>query len=153
MNAIFNIKDIIDNDQLKNLYLNFSIQEGKLNFSNSNIDWKNEVKINLNESELDIQNNNIVLNGKIQIDLNDTSEFYSFFQIKKNYRKKIEMIDFDFIYNFNLREVSFDNVKIDKKSYENLDRFINEFNSREVRIFNKITFKNFINSFFSSYAG
>ena len=67
--------------------LNFSIQEGKLNFSNSNIDWKNEVKINLNESELDIQNNNIVLNGKIQIDLNDTSEFYSFFQIKKNYRK------------------------------------------------------------------
>tara|TARA_X000001036_G_scaffold405959_1_gene414311 strand:+ start:182 stop:373 length:192 start_codon:yes stop_codon:yes gene_type:complete len=63
------------------------------------------------------------------------------------------MIDFDFIYNFNLREVSFDNVKIDKKSYENLDRFINEFNSREVRTFNKITFKNFINIFFSSYAG
>lgn len=153
LNAIFNVKDVIDNDQLKNLYLNFSIQEGKLSFSNSNINWKNEVKINLNESELDIQNNNIVLNGKIQIDFNNTSEFYSFFQIKRNYRKKIEMINFDFIYNFNLNEVSFDNVKIDKKSFKNLDRFINEFNSREVRIFNKITFKNFINSFFSSYAG
>ena len=63
------------------------------------------------------------------------------------------MIDFDFIYNFNLREVSFDNIKVDKKSNENLDRLINKFNSRNDRIFNKITFKNFINSFFSSYAG
>ena len=36
------------------------------------------------------------------------------------------MIDFDFIYNFNLKEVSFDNIKVDKKSNENLDRFINE---------------------------
>ena len=63
------------------------------------------------------------------------------------------MIDFDFIYNFNLKEISFDNVKIDKKSYENLDQFINKFNLREDRIFNKITFKNFVNSFFDFYAG
>jgi len=153
LNVIFNVKDVIDNSQLKNLYLNLTIQEGKLSFSNSNIDWKNDIKINLNESELNILNNDIVLNGKIQIDFKDTEEFYSFFQIKRSDRKKIGVIDFDFIYNFNLKEISFDNVKIDKKSYENLDQFINKFNLREDRIFNKITFKNFVNSFFDFYAG
>ena len=34
-----------------------------------------------------------------------------------------------------------------------LEKFINRFNSKTIRVFNKITFKNFVNSFFKSYSG
>ena len=36
---------------------------------------------------------------------------------------------------------------------QKLDEFLNIFNSEEDRIFNKITFKNFMNNFFNAYAG
>ena len=48
---------------------------------------------------------------------------------------------------------SFDNIKIDKNSNEEVERFINRFNSKTKREFNKITFKNFINRFFLAYSG
>ena len=49
--------------------------------------------------------------------------------------------------------MSFDNVKIDNKSSQNLDRFINNFNSADTKFINKVIFKNFINNFFSAYSG
>ena len=153
LNINFNIRDVIDNDQLNNLLLKVIIQEGILNFSNSNIMWKNSLKINLDESELNFNEEQMNLIGRVKVDFKDTYDFYSFFQIKRNFRKKIDQIEFDFIYNFNSKEINFDNIKVDNLSNENLDKFINEFNVRENRVFNKITFKNFINDFFSSYAG
>ena len=36
---------------------------------------------------------------------------------------------------------------------KHLEKFINKFNSKTIRIFNKITFKNFVNNFFKSYSG
>ena len=115
--------------------------------------WKNSLKINLDESELNFNEEQMNLIGRVKVDFKDTYDFYSFFQIKRNFRKKIDQIEFDFIYNFNSKEINFDNIKVDNLSNENLDKFINEFNVRENRVFNKITFKNFINDFFSSYAG
>ena len=91
--------------------------------------------------------------GKILVDIADVDDFYKSFQIKKNLRKKIKKFQIYFNYNFNTKQISFDNVKIDNNSNESLETFINNFNSREKRIFNKITFKNFVNDFFKAYAG
>ena len=88
-----------------------------------------------------------------QIKSNDINNFYKSFQIKKNHRKKIDQIEFDFIYNFSKGKYRFDNVKIDKNSNEKVDEFIEEYNSSEKGFPNKITFKNFVKNLFSVYAG
>ena len=49
--------------------------------------------------------------------------------------------------------VEFDNPKINSVLSSNLAEFLDNFNSEDERVFNKITFKNFINNFFEIYAG
>ena len=65
----------------------------------------------------------------------------------------INQIQIDFIYNFNSKNINFDNVKIDKVSNTELENYISDFNRKENRVFNKITFKNFVYNFFASYEG
>ena len=62
-------------------------------------------------------------------------------------------MELDFVYNFNQNKFSFDNVKIDNKSNKKLNDFIEIYNSDENKFFNKVTFKNFVNEFFSNYDG
>jgi len=72
---------------------------------------------------------------------------------ERNLDQKIQYYGFDINYNLITNDVSFDNIKIDKNSNEEVERFINRFNSKTKREFNKITFKNFINRFFLAYSG
>ena len=135
-----------------NLYV--GVEQGDIGFSNSNIMWKKDLKISLSESLLNYNGDNeINLIGKITIDFKDLDNFYRSFQVKKNYRKKINQIQIDFIYNFNSKNFNFDNVKIDKVSNTELENYISDFNKKEKRVFNKITFKNFVYNFFASYEG
>ena len=114
--------------------------------------WKDDLKINLTESLLNFDQNEIYLIGKIIIDIKDTNDFYKSFQIKKNFRKKIKEIQFDFNYNITLQKLSFNNFKIDNKPSLNIEKFVEKYNSEE-KFFNKITFKNFVNDFFKVYFG
>ena len=65
----------------------------------------------------------------------------------------MEKIEFDFNYDIIEKKVSFDNFRIDNKSNEKLDRFIMNFNSSGEKVFNKITFKSFVNNIFLAYFG
>ena len=62
-------------------------------------------------------------------------------------------ISYNYSKDLNCGVINFNNVKIDGKTDLKLEKFINNFNSKENRVLNKITFKNFVNNFFSSYAG
>ena len=95
----------------------------------------------------------INLVGKFIFDFIDINNFYRTFQIRKDLRKNIKQIKIDFVYNYNQKEISFDNAKIDNKSYTQIQEFLENFNEKENRVFNKITFKQFINNFFKTYAG
>lgn len=150
-NINFSIKNITNIDELNNLNLQLAIEQGELVFSNSSIMWKEAIKITLNESLLNYDDDQINLVGRVIFDFKNIDNFYRTFQIKKNDRKSIKQIQIDFVYNFNNKEISFDNVKIDNEAYTNLQDFLDEFNSGKNRIFNKITFKNFINNFFKNY--
>ena len=46
-----------------------------------------------------------------------------------------------------------DNIKVDNVDNENLQKYLENFNLSQNRIFNKITFKNFVSNFFNAYAG
>ena len=153
-NLSFNVKDITNIAELENLFLNVNIEEGNIGLSNSSLMWKDDLKIILTESLLTHNSDSeIDLIGKLTIQFKDIDNFYRSYQVKKNHRKKIKELQIDFVYNFNKKNISFDNVKIDGASSSKLEKYINSFNKKENRIFNKITFKNFIYNFFSSYAG
>ena len=87
------------------------------------------------------------------IEINDINDFYKSFQVKKNDRKEIKKIEFDFNYDLNKKKITFDNFQIDNKSNDKIEKFISKINSQEKVIFNKVTFKNFVSNFFSTYSG
>ena len=149
-----NVKDITNIDELNNLNLKIAFSQGDIGFSNSHIMWKDDLKIKLLESLLTYNDNyEVSLTGKLNLNFENLENFYRSFQIKKNHRKKIKEIEIDFIYNFNQKKINFDNVKINNESYTLIEKYIETFNNSENRIFNKITFKNFVNNFFVAYAG
>ena len=148
-----NIKNITNVDELKDLNLDIGIDEGDIVLSNSKIKWKDDVEISLTESLLNFDKYQINLVGKIILKFKNLDNFYKSFQIKKKNRKKINEVKLDFVYNFTQETISFDNAKVDNNSSEKLNRYINDFNLNDKRIFNKITLKNFINNFFNAYAG
>ena len=149
----FFLKNIINLQQLNSLKLNVEIIEGEINFSNSHIMWDDDFKISLKNTLLSYDKNQINLIGKVVINFKNIDDFFSSFQIKKINRKKVKQIEFDFVYNINNKKINFDNPRVDKNTNLNVDRFIQNFNLENEKIFNKITFKNFVNSFFSAYAG
>lgn len=149
----FNIRKLININHLNNIVLKIAIQEGDIILNNSNLMWKNDLKITLKESFLTYDDNGVKLIGKINIDYENIDSFYKTFQIRKKNRKDIKLIEIDFIYSFTSKEMSFDNVKIDNLSNVNLEKFLDKFNSKESKLTNMVIFKNFMNSFFSAYDG
>ena len=153
VNLNLSVKDITNIDELNNLNLNLSFDQGNINFLKSKIMWKDDLEIIMNEGILNYDENEIYLTGKIIVNANNIDNFYKSFQINKNYRKDIKKIELDFVYNFNKNKFRFDNVRVDNIASEKLDRFIDTHNFDEKTFVNKIMFKNFINNFFISYSG
>ena len=152
-NINFNVKDITNVNELNNLLLNIGIEQGNIDLSTSSVMWKDDLKISLSEGLLHNDEFNVNLIGKIIINFENLENFYRSFQVKKSNRKDIEEIEIDFVYNFDKKTITFDNVKIDKMPNLKLENFIDKFNKDEGNSFNKITFKNFISNFFNVYAG
>ncbi len=148
-----NIKNITNVNELNNLKLKIFIEDGNINFSNSKIKWKDSLEIILDESLLLINNEGANLVGTTIFNFNDVNTFYTSFQILKKNRKKMKQMQLDYVYNFNTKSITFENPRVDGKQNQKLDEFLNIFNSEQDRIFNKITFKNFMNNFFNAYAG
>ena len=148
-----NIKNITNVNELNDLRLKIFIEDGNINFSNSKIKWKDNLEIVLDESLLLINNDGANLVGTTIFNFNDVNTFYTSFQILKKNRKKMKQMQLDYVYNFNTKSITFENPRVDGKQNQKLDEFLNIFNSEQDRIFNKITFKNFMNNFFNAYAG
>ena len=153
VNIDLNAKNLTNIDYLNDLKLKLNLDQGNITFSKSRIMWKDDLEINLKEGILNYDQDEIFLIGKLIINANNIDNFYKSFQIKKIYRKKINKLELDFVYNFNKNKFNFDNVKVDNKSNDKLNEFLENFNSTEKKFSNKISFKNFVNNFFSSYTG
>ncbi len=155
LNAIinFDVKNVYDFDRLSDLSLKLKIEEGNYNFSNSNIIWKENVKVSFSDAFLNFDKEKINFNGRTSFNVKNQDEFFKFFQIKKDLRKNIEKIEIDFNYDFNEEKITFDNLRIDNKSNKKIEEIISNFNSNSKRFFNKVTFKNFVNDLLEAYFG
>ena len=155
LNALmnFDVKNVYDFDRFSDLSLKLKIEDGNYNFSNSNITWKENVKVLFSDAFLNFDKGKINLNGRTSFDVKDKDEFFRFFQIKKELRKNIEKIELDFNYDLNEEKITFDNLRIDNKSNKEIEEIISNFNSSNKRFLNKITFKNFVNDILIAYFG
>ena len=109
--------------------------------------------VNSNEIEFlnDMDGKKLV--GEINFDFKDIEKFFRYFQIKRNYRDVFERIKLDFVYDLTFDKLTMNNLKIDNKSLNKIDKFLNEFNKSKNNSFNKVTIRNFIKEFFKVYAG
>ena len=155
LNALinFNVKNVYDFDRFSDLSLKLEIEDGNYNFSNSNILWKENVKVLFSDAFLNFDKEKINFNGRTSFEVKNEDEFYKFFQIKKGLRKNIEKIELDFNYDFNEEKITFDNLRIDNKSNKKIDEIISNFNTSNKKFLNKITFKNFVNDILIAYFG
>ena len=147
------VNKIADFDRFKNLSLKSNIEEGVLSFSGSKVKWKDNLSLFLEEGFIDHDDNSIIFNGSMIIDIKDEKDFFKFFQISKNFRKKLKKVKFDFNFDLVEKKVTFDNFKIDEKSNLKLDKFILNYNSKDEKFFNKITFKSFVSEVLRAYFG
>ena len=152
-NLNLNVKDITNINELNNLNLRVFVEEGEVKFSDSSIMWKDDLKIELIECQLAMNDEGINIIGTINLDFKDIDDFYTSFQTKKANRKNINYVEVNFVYNINSKSFRFDNPRINNSQNIKLEKFLNNFNSEEDRVFNKITFKNFANDFFQAYDG
>jgi len=155
LNALinFNVKNVYDFNRFSDLSLKLKIEQGNYNFSNSNIYWRENVKVLFLDTFLNFDQEKINLNGRTSFEVKNKDEFYKFLQIKKELRKNIEKIELDFNYDLNEEKITFDNLRIDNKSNEKIEEIVSNFNSSNKKFFNKITFKNFVNDILTAYFG
>ena len=155
LNALmnFDVKNVYDFDRFSDLSLKLKIEDGNYDFSNSNIIWKENVKVLFSDAFLNFDKGKINLNGRTSFDVQDKDEFFKFFQIKKELRKNIEKIELDFNYDLNEEKITFDNLRIDNKSTKKIEEIVSNFNSSNKKFLNKITFKNFVNNILIAYFG
>ena len=155
LNASVNIKiDKIDKfEHLKDFLLKIHLGEGRILIKNFNTHWNDSVLIKSNEIEFldDVDGKKLV--GEVIFNFEDIEKFFRYFQIKRNYRDVFETIKFDFVYDFTVDKINMNNFRIDDKSVQKIDKFLDKYNKSENNSFNKFTIRNFVKEFFKVYAG
>ena len=155
LNASINI-DINQIDKfeyLKNFSSKINLSDGRIFMKDFKTLWNESVSINSNEVEFlnDIDGKKLI--GEIIFNFNDIEKFFRYFQIKRNYRDVFDEIRLDFIYDLTVDKLTMNNLKIDNKSFEKIDKFVDRYNKSRDNLFNKVTVRNFIKEFFQIYAG
>ena len=143
LNALmnFDVKNVYDFDRFSDLSLKLKIEDGNYNFSNSNITWKENVKLLFSDAFLNFDKSKINLNGRTSFDVKDKDEFLNFFKLKKELRKNIDKIELDFNYDLNEEKITFDNLRIDNKSNKEIEEIISNFNSSNKNFLIKLLLK------------
>jgi hypothetical protein len=153
INTSFNAKKIMPFKDLVNLELNFKIDQGMFDINETTFSWLNYVDFKISNSLIYMKNDELVLDGNMTIDINDFNEIYKFLQTPRNYRKEINKMEFNFVYNFDQKTTTLNNIKIDGDINNDVNKILNQYISRDTILQNRIYFKSLINRAIKSYAG
>ncbi len=132
--------------------INFNIQfeQGLIFISNLNFIFKNSAIFNFNDVSLIMDENKLKLIGDVIVDFKDIQNVYSHFQITRNYRKNIEKITSNFVFNIDEEFFEFSELKISGVDIQISDQYLNKFNSEKKDIFNKVILRNTVRDFFKT---
>jgi hypothetical protein len=140
-------------ENFQNIFLNFKIQEGLIDFDNTKFSWKNFVSFFISDSLLFVEKNELILDGTLNIIIKDYNKIYKSLLTPKDYRKKIEKIELNFKYNFDQKVLNFNFIEIDNIINKKLNSSFKSLIFKEDKLQNKIYLKNQLNSAIKSYAG
>ena len=140
-------------EYLTDFILEIQFDNGQIFMSNFDVEWNQAVSIKSNDIEFINDENGKKLIGEISFDFKDVEKFFRYFQIKRNYRNVFDEINVDFVYDFTEEKLILNNIKIDNKSNQILESFLEEHNNKNKNLFNKVTLRNFVKDFFLTYAG
>ncbi len=147
----FIINDVEGINFLDKIKFNILLEEGNIYINDLKTSFKDSVNINLDEVQLIIENDKLTFAGYITLDFIDAMKFYAHYQLDRIDRKNIKKISFGFLFNFDDKFIEIDNLKVDGNTNQNLEKFINKFNSRKENIFNRIVIRNSIKGFFKNF--
>ena len=152
-NLIIKFNKIDTNPYLNSLIFKFFFEEGDILIDNSSVKWNDSVLIDLNNIQLINNKESKRLVGEVSFNFNDIDKLYSYYQIKRNYRKRIQNISFDFVLDITENKFVITNLKINNNSNERINIFLENFNFKNDNLLNKVKFRNFVKEFFKIYAG
>jgi hypothetical protein len=153
INTSFNAKKIMPFKDLVNLELNFKIDKGMFDINETTFSWYNYVDFKISNSLIYMKNDELVLDGNMTIDINDFNEIYKFLQTPRDYRKEINKMELNFVYNFDQKMTTLNNIKIDGDINNDVNKILDQYISRDTILQNRIYFKSLINRAIKSYAG
>ncbi len=132
--------------------IKFDIQfeEGIIIISNLNFIFKNSVIFNFDNVSIIPDNNKLKFIGDMNLVFKNIKNFYSHFQIRKNYRRDIDRIDTSFVFNLDDQLFELTQLKISGINQQISEQYLNNFNSEKKDLFNKVTFRNTIRDFFKT---
>ena len=153
INTKIKAKQIAPYNDLNNLQLNFKIEEGLVDINKSKFSWLNYADFQISDSLVYVKDNDLVLDGNILINVYDINEIYKFFQTPRNYRKEIKEIKFNFVYNFDQKISSLNNIEIDGSNNQRVNQILNQIITKETISQNRVYLKNLMNEAIKFYAG
>ena len=146
-------ESILNNPKFKSIKLKSKIQEGLIDIDKTKFIWNDSAKFNLENSLIFVREGELVLDGKLSIDIIDHNEIYKFLLTPKNYRNKINKLEFNFTYNFDQKSANLKDIKIDGKINPKTNQILNNLIFKKDILQNRIYLKNIFNEAIKNYAG
>ena len=150
---VINVKKTSSLKDLINLVLNFKISDGLIDLNGTKFSLSDYADIKISDSLLYTNENNLILDSKITININRSDEIYINFQTPRKFRNEIKKVEFSLNYNFDRMTANLNNVKIDEKINEDVNKVLTEINFTMKRIQNRIYLKKLLNQVFKIYSG
>ena len=140
------------NDIFQSAKIKFHIINGKIDFNKTRFVNDNIGSLQFSNSNLFFKNNELVLNGDMLIDIKKSENLFSLLNTNKLSRKFFQTILINFDYNFSNNKIKFNRVKIDNRDVESqFLTIIDGFNNNNLN--NSIKSRRLLNELFKAYAG
>ena len=148
-----NANKIQNNRKFINIYLKSKIQDGLIDIDDSRLKWKNYSDIKFTDTLFVVKDGKLFLDGKSKINITNINNIYKYLLTPKNFRKKINKIDLSFSYSFDEKILTLNDVMIDSKYNQKVNKRLKNIYFRDTDMQNKILFKNMMNDLLEAYAG
>jgi len=148
-----NANKIRNNRNFTNLFFKFKIKEGLIDIDDTKLEWKDNLIIKLSDTLIYVKDGKLFLDGRSQVNITNVENIYKFLLTPKNFRKEIKTIDYTFTYVFSEKTIMLNDIMIDGKYNQKVNKRLNNIYLRDNVLQNKIYFKNIINDVIEAYAG
>ncbi len=135
------------------IYLNSKIKEGLIDIDKTQFSWRDNADFFLEDSLIYVKDGELILDGKLNLIIKNSDEVYKFLLTPKDYRNELTNIKANFVYNFDLKIINFNNILIDNKSNKEVNKVLESLLFKKNKIKNRVYLKKVLNRALKVYSG